>query len=130
MEKIMDVDNEELSCLMESGYLNLAKGRFKEAQDIFEGVEILVPNSEVVQIALGNLYFDQGKPKEALSYFQKALSLNPEDGISKVYVAKGLLANQKREEAVAKLKEVEKLDAQESAKNLAKSLLQAIGEVK
>lgn len=125
---MINVSNEELICLMETGYLNLAMGKFNEAKEIFEGVEMLVPESEAVQIALGNLYFDQGNLEEAEKAFQKAVFFNPQNSLSRVYLYKTLLTEGKKQEAIVGLKEIATHEKQEAVINMAKALLEAVGE--
>lgn len=126
---MIDVNNEELTWLMESGYFNLARGKFDAAKEIFEGVEVLVPDSEVPQVALGNLYFDQGDLKEALRILKKAVALKPESALARAYLGKVLLGEGKKQEAINELKEAIKLDKEGTITNMANALLEVIGEV-
>lgn len=126
---MIDVSNEELTGLMECGYLNLARGKFNEAKEIFEGVAVLVPDSDVPQVALGNLYFDQGELKQALSIFQKAVTLKPASALARAYRGKALLADGKKQQAITELKKAIELDKEGTITNMAKTLLEAVGEV-
>lgn len=126
---MIDVSNEELTWLMESGYFNLARGKFNEAKEIFEGVAVLVPDSDVPQVALGNLYFDQGDLKQAISIFQKAVTLKHASALARAYLGKALLADGKKQQAITELKKAIELDKEGTITKMANTLLEAVGEV-
>jgi len=123
---MIEVTNEELTWLMESGYLNLTRGKFNEAREIFEGVEVLLPKSDVVHVALGNVYFDQGNLKEAVIIFQKAVELKTESALPRVYLGKALLAEGRKQQAISELKKAIELDNEGTVSKMAKTLLEAV----
>jgi predicted Zn-dependent protease len=60
---LIEVPQKQASMLLEAGYLLMELGKNKEAEETFQGVAALLPHSEVPHMALGHLYFSQGKFK-------------------------------------------------------------------
>lgn len=96
---LVEVPRDELGLLLECGYLYLEMNRPKEAEDIFNGVSALVPQSEVPIICLGNLHFSQGRYDRALKFHRDALRKNPDSALAQAHVGEALLFANKRSEA-------------------------------
>ncbi len=120
---MIPVPSEDLKLLLESGYLYLGMYRFKEAQEIFEGVSVLAPNSEVPLVALGNVFCVQGKFDQALKVYDKALSVEPKSAFAKSYLGETYLFMGQREKAYQTLEEASKLDPQGKSGDFARSLI-------
>ena len=58
---MIDLSTEDLRLMLEAGYLYLAMHRNKEAKEVFEGVCVLAPESDVPLVALGNAFFIEKK---------------------------------------------------------------------
>ena len=119
---------EHLVLLLEVGYIYVGMQRFKQARQVFEGVQLLAPKSDVPVIALGGVAFCEGDFKKAIQYYQKALKIDPESIFARAYLGEALLFLGKADEAQVHLKAVQKADPQGPAGNFANSLLQALAQ--
>lgn len=111
---------------MEAGYVSLGLGRFDEAGDIFEGVSVLDPTSEVPWVALGTVRFATKKFQQAVHMYQRALKLKAESPYARVYLGEALFFQGKKEEAIRELEKASLLDPSGAAGDFAKALLQSI----
>ncbi|MBU4485228.1 tetratricopeptide repeat protein [bacterium] len=123
---MIEISREDLVYLMETGYVYLGMQRFKEAKQVFEGIQVMAPNSEVPIIALGQVDFCQGKFSKAVTKYKKALNIDPDSVHAKAYMGEALFFDNKKDEAIEALKEVVKLDRDGRTANFAQSLLDAI----
>ncbi len=114
--------------MMEAGYIYMGMQRFKEAYDIFKGVAVLAPDSEVPIVALGGIDFCLGKFESALKWYKQALKLDPESVFAKVYLGETMFFMGKKKEAVKLLEEVSKKDRKGGAGEFARSFLDAINQ--
>src|SRR5262245_18534325 len=123
---MIPIDREDLVVLMEGGYGDLRMGRFKEAQDVFEGVSVLAPESEVPLVALGSVYFAQVNYDHAIRHYKKARTLKPDSSLAHAYFGESLFFNGKIEEAIYELEEASSLDPEGKSGDFARVLLSAI----
>ncbi|MBL7685117.1 MAG: tetratricopeptide repeat protein [Deltaproteobacteria bacterium] len=123
---MIDVPTEDLRLMLECGYLHIAMKRFKEAREVFEGISLLAPDSDVPLVALGNVSFVESKFEEAIKVYKKALEVAPQSAFAKAYLGEALFFNEKREEAVKVLEEASKLDPVGKSGEFARSLLELI----
>ena len=123
---MISVPSEDLRILMEAGYLYLGMLRYKEAQELFEGVVTLAPESDVPLVALGNVYCVQGNFTEAIKTYQKALDLDDKSAFAKAYLGEALLFDGDKEGAVATLEEASKMDPKGKSGDFARSLIELI----
>ncbi len=126
VEGLIEVPQEEVALLLESGYLYLEMQKFKEAEEVFAGVAALVPHSEVPVICLGNLFFSQGRYDRALKYHRDALSRNPESALAQAHIGEALLFMKKRDEAKKALERATEMEPESDAAAFASSLLDAV----
>lgn len=117
---------EDLIVLMEGGYIYLRMGRFEEARDVFEGVSILAPDTEVPLVALGSVYFAQMKYDQAIQIYKKALAVRPESAFARAYLGESLFFKGKREDAVGELEKASQLETSGKSGDFARALLDAI----
>ena|SRR3989338_318650 len=117
---------EDLIVLMEGGYICLRMGRFDQAREVFEGVSILAPDTEVPLVAIGSVYFSQMKYDQAVQFYKKALALKPDSPFARAYMGETLFFKGKKEEAVAELEKASHLDPQGKSGDFARALLDAI----
>jgi Flp pilus assembly protein TadD len=61
---------------MEAGFFYRDLSQFREARDVFKGVRALAPNSEVPEVALGTVSFQEGNFALAARHYHRALELN------------------------------------------------------
>ena len=123
---MIEVPTEDLRLMLESGYLYLAMQRFKEAREVFEGVCILAPESDVPMVALGNVAFVETKFDEAIKTYKKALELVPQSAFAKAYLGEALFFHNKKSEAKKVLEEASKMDPHGKSGDFARSLLELI----
>ena len=123
---MIEIPTEDLRLMLEAGYLYLAMQRFKEAKEVFEGVCILVPESDVPLVALGNVSFVETKFDEAIKIYKKALDLVPSSAFAKAYLGEALFFNNKKSEAKTVLEEASKMDPLGKSGDFARSLLELI----
>lgn len=122
---IVDVPQDEVALLLESGYLLMELGKWKDATEVFSGVSALVPHSDIPVMALGNLYMAQGKFQQALKHHKEALSLQPQSQLARAHVGECLLFLKKEDEGKAELQRAIAQEPDSGAAAFARSLLEA-----
>ncbi|MCL2178400.1 MAG: tetratricopeptide repeat protein [Proteobacteria bacterium] len=109
--------------LLETGYLWMDMGRFVEAQEVFMGAALLMPKSEVPQLALGTLDLVQGRFEKALQTFRVAQRLAPKSALPHVHVGEALLFMGKEVAALKELQQAKQMEPEGDAAKFADSLL-------
>lgn len=122
---LVEVPQSEVALLLESGYLLMELGKWKEAQEVFTGVSALVPHSDVPHMALGNLFFSQGKFQQALKCHKDALSVVPGSTLARAHVGETLLFLKRFDEGKAELEKAINQEPESMAAQFAKALLEA-----
>jgi len=122
---IVDVPQNEIALLLEAGYLLMELGKWKEAQDVFGGVNALVPHSDIPLIALGNLHFAQGKFQAALKSHKEALGVAPKSSLARAHVGESLMFLRRFDEGKDELEKAIGQDPNGIAAEFARSLLDA-----
>jgi tetratricopeptide (TPR) repeat protein len=122
---LIDVPKSEVQILLEAGYLYMEMGLFKESEDVFTGVSSLLPDSDVPRVALGNLFFAQGKFQRALKFHQEALKSRPDSAMAQAHIGESLLFLKKLDEAKKALKKAIDMEPGGPAAAFAKALLEA-----
>jgi len=115
----------EAMILLEAGYLWLDMGQFDKAREVFAGAAVLMPKSEVPQLALGSLEFAQGRHDKALQAYRAAQRLSPNSGLPRAHVGEALLFMGKVPEAMKELKAAIDLDPDGDGARLAQALIDA-----
>lgn len=115
----------EAMILLEAGYLWLDMGQFEKAREVFAGAAVLMPKSEVPQLALGSLEFAQGRHDKALQAYRAAQRLAPNSGLPRAHAGEALLFMGKVPEALKELKAAVDLDPEGDGARLAKALMDA-----
>lgn len=121
--KTINVTDEELRVMMESGLILRESGRLDEAEEVFTGVRELAPESDVPLVALSSIAVRRGNIKEAFRLSEKALEQQPKSLFARVNHAEILLYSKKREEAELELKEIIKDNPDSPHSRTAQSLL-------
>ncbi len=103
IQGIIPVAQKDVVLLLEAGYLYLEFGKNQEAEDVFSGVSMLIPHSEVPHMGLGNLYFSMGRFNPALKAHKKATSLNAESAAAHASVGEILFFLRRPDEALKEL---------------------------
>jgi len=125
---MIDVPRDDKVLLLETGYIYLAMGKFSEAKQVFEGVSVLMPESEIPLAGLANVYFAQKKFLQAIRTLKEALKLNEQSAFVKAHLGEAYLFYGKKDDAVEELKAALSLDKDGHAGAFAKALLQLIDE--
>lgn len=125
---MIEIDRKELALMMECGYIMVGMQRFEQARDVFQGIAVLAPESEIPIVALGSVAFCEGKFKEAMRWYQKALQLVPESLFAKAYLGEALFFDGNTPAATEQLQAVTATNAASKAGIFAKSLLDAIAQ--
>lgn len=123
---MISVPSEDLRILLEAGYLYLGMLRYDEAQEVFEGVVALAPNSEVPMVALGNVFCVQGEFDQAIKTYKKALKIDGKSAFALAYLGEAMLFKGDEQGAQEKLNEASKLDPDGPSGDFARSLIALI----
>ena len=115
---------EDLTLLLEAGMLCRDLHQLKDARDIFRGVRILVPASDVPEVALGTVAFQEGDFVAAGKHYRRALELNPRSAWAYAHLGELALFQADREQASAYLKTAIELDPRGDHGKLARALLE------
>ena len=78
------------------GFSQQLKGRFEDAQRTFSRLIENRPSDSSGLLYLASSFLEAGQPEQALSYFERARRLAPEDG--RIYYLQGLIHSQRGEE--------------------------------
>lgn len=125
---MIDMQRKDLALMMECGYILVGMQRFKEARHIFEGIGVMAPESEIPVVAIGSVAFCEGKFKEAIKYYKKALKLNGESHFAKAYLGEAHFFLGNTGLAKQSLEDVVRDDTDGKAAAFAKSLLDAMNQ--
>lgn len=123
---MIPIAKDDLVILMEGGYLYLRMGRFQEAREVFEGVSVLVPESDVPLVALGSVYFGQMKYDLAMKCYRKALAVKSDSAFARAYLGESLFFKGLREESLVELQKASDLEPHGKSGDFARTLLDAI----
>jgi tetratricopeptide (TPR) repeat protein len=122
----MKLGTDEVRLLLETGYLLAERREYVKAKEVFEGVEALGQGADVAQMGLATLHTIQGNPKEAEKFLRAATKSNPKNAFARAQLGELLHTLGKKDEALAELKEAEKLDPQGATGEYARSVRQAV----
>lgn len=122
---MIHLNHKYLQTMMEAGYVYLGMRRFKEAREVFEGLAVIAPESDVPLVAMGNVDFCEDKVDKAIRRYEQALKLDPDSVFAKVYLGEALVFAGRKDEGVELLNEIRKSD-KGGAGEFAVALLDAI----
>jgi tetratricopeptide (TPR) repeat protein len=123
---MIDMERSDLAIMMECGYILVGMQRFKEAKQVFEGIAVVAPDSEIPLVALGSVAFCEGKFKDAVKQYQRALKMNDASPFARAYLGEALFFLGDTDDALSALKGVITDDRDGKAGEFAQSLLEAI----
>src|SRR5215813_7624352 len=121
--------NEELAFLMEAGMLYRDLRKHREAREIFQGVRALAPASEVPEVALGTVAFDEGNFEGARGHYRRALELNARSAWAYAHLGELAIFERNKEEARVHLKAAFDLDPRGDFGKLARALIDFVDVV-
>ncbi|HEX8704849.1 MAG TPA: hypothetical protein VF815_38810 [Myxococcaceae bacterium] len=122
---LVPVARQQAMILLEAGYIWLDMGKVDKAKDVFAGAAVLMPKSEVPQLALGALEFAQGRHDKALQAYRAAQRLAPNSALPRAHAGEALLFMGKVPEATKELKAAMELEPESDGARLAQALMQA-----
>ena len=115
----------QATLMLEAAYLWMDLGKFDNARELLTGAALLMPKSEVPQIVLGTLEFNQGRFDKALPVFRRAQQLAPRASLPRAHVGETLLFMGKVNEAMKELKAALDLEPDSDGAKFAEALIAA-----
>ena len=106
----IDPPAEELHALLEAAFLHRDARMWDHARDIFQGVRSLRPQSDLPEIGLGSVAFQQGKFELARKHYLRALERNPDSAFAQAQMAELALFERNKEKAREHAAEALRLD--------------------
>ena len=114
---------DDLTLLMEAGFIYRYSRRFGEARTVFTGVRALLPQNEVPEIALGTVSFEEGNFAEAIRHYNRAIEINPRSAYAHAQLGEAQLFQGDWERARLSLRRALELNPAGEFGNLAKAVL-------
>ena len=125
----VQVTAEEIGLLMEAGFIYRYARKLEEARDIFRGIRALRPASEVPEVALGGISFDEGNFKDAIVHYKKAIQIEPKSAYAYAHLGEAQAFANEKENAHRSLRRAVELDPRGEHGKLAKGLLSLLERV-
>ena len=122
---LVPLSRRQAMLMLEAGYLWMDLGRFEQARELLAGAALLMPRSEVPQLALGTLEFNQRRYDKALQAFRRAQALAPRSALPRAHCGEALLFMGKLPEAGRELKAALQLEPGSDGARFAQALLDA-----
>jgi tetratricopeptide (TPR) repeat protein len=102
--------SEELAFLMEAGFLLRDLRKNEGAREVFKGVRALVPKSDVPEVALGTVAFQEGDFEAAEKHYRRAIQLNNRSAWAYAHLGELALFQMNQQKAQLYLKTAADLD--------------------
>ena len=125
----LDASHEELEVILEAGFIYRDAGNYDHARDIFQGVRALAPSSEVPEVGLGTVAFQQGEFATAKKHYGRALQRNPNSAWAHAHLGELALFEKDKDSARAHLRLACELDPGGEYGNMARDLLKLVETV-
>ena len=122
---LVPMTKDQAMLMLEAAYLWMDLGKFDNARELLAGATALMPKSEVPQIVLGTLEFNQGHFDKALPVFRRAQQLAPKSSLPRAHVGETLLFMGKVNEAMKELKAALDLEPGSDGARFAEALIAA-----
>lgn len=116
----------ELIFLLEAGLIYRDAGKYQEAKEIFQGVMVLRPDSDIPLVSLGTTLFVEGKIDEAIDNYRLALEKQPESAFAYAHLGEALFMKKDFDMARDSLAHAIELDEHGPYGELARSILEII----
>ncbi len=120
--------NNELALLMEAGLIYRDAKKFQEAKDVFSGVRALLPQSDVPEVALGTVSFEEGDLDGAIGWYNKAVEKNSRSAYAQAHLGEAYLFKKDKEKARRHLKKALEFDPRGEFGKMARALLELTEE--
>ncbi|MFZ5441669.1 MAG: tetratricopeptide repeat protein [Myxococcota bacterium] len=122
---LVPMTKQQAMLMLEAAYLWMDLGKFDNARELLNGATVLMPKSEVPQLALGTLEFNQQHFEKALPIFRRAQQLAPRASLPRAHVGETLLFMGKVNEAMKELKAALELEPGSDGAKFAEALIAA-----
>lgn len=122
---LVPLHKQQAQILLEAGYLWMEMGKYDNARQVLQGAAVLMPRSEVPQLALGTLEFSQGHHDRALQAYRAAQKLAPRASLPRAHAGEALLFMGKVTEALKELKAAVDAEPDSDGAKFAQALLEA-----
>ena len=122
---LIPLQQPDVVLMLEAGYVLIEMNKRREAEEIFIGVAAMLPHSEVPQMALGHLYFAQGRFAQALKSHERARELNKQSAAVHAALAETLFFLKRPSDAQVAIDEALRLEPEGPAAIFARSLSDA-----
>lgn len=120
---LIELPKSEVVLLLEAGYFLAQMEKYKEAYDLFTGVAGLLPHSDVPCVALGNVFFAQGKLQQALKEHDKAILRDPNSAVAYAHKGEILFFMKKFDEGIEALNKAIEIEPHGVPAGFARELL-------
>ncbi len=124
---VLPTSKQQAMLMLEAAYLSMDMGKWDHARDILTGAAALMPKSEVPQLALGTLEFNQGHFEKALQSFRSAQRLSPKAALPRAHSGEALIQLNKAAEAQKELVAAYEADPKAESAKFALDLLVLLG---
>jgi Flp pilus assembly protein TadD len=121
---LVPMTKQQAVLMLEAAYLWMDLGKFENARELLVGAAALMPKSEVPQIALGTLEFNQGRYDKSLQVFRRAQQLAPRSSLPRAHCGEALLFMGKVNEAMKELKVALDLEPESDGARFAQALIE------
>lgn len=108
---LIDIPKKDLGLMLETGYIYLAMGKFKEAKQMFEGLISLEVGHEVPRVGLANVFFAQEKFLPAIRQLKEAIKINEESAFAYAHLGEAYLFYGKKDLALEMLDKAIEIEA-------------------
>jgi predicted Zn-dependent protease len=119
----------EIRVILELGYFLRDIARYDEAEELFQGLIILLPTHDLPRVALSTIELRRGRVNRAEQICLETLELYPDSLYARIHRAVALLFLRRSIEAEAILREVIELDSESPHSRTAINLLELINSV-
>lgn len=113
--------------MVESAYLLMELGKWDEARETALGCAVLMPKSEVPQLTIGSIEFNQQRYEKALQAFRAAQRLAPKSALPRAHCGEALQAMGKFSEAMKELVAATEVEPGSSGAQFAVALMIIVG---
>lgn len=117
-------NEEHIEDLRYTGYSYVRQGKYEIALPFFEALMILDPTEAYDSQTVAAILMQLDRPKDAMKYFDKALSIDSKHGPTLINLAKAFFMLGKKEEGLRVVNNL-KTHADSMVSNMAKALMMA-----
>jgi tetratricopeptide (TPR) repeat protein len=121
---------QEIALLMEAGFILRDMKKFEEARQVFTAVHVLMPSSEVPEVAAATVTFQEGRFDAAIEEYNRILLDHPRSAWAHAQLAEAYIFNRNIAAAEPHLKQAISLDRRGPYGNMARSLREFAGAVR